>query len=70
MEELIFYLTKAREINKKYSGKHIAIIDNKVVASGESAKEVWLKAKRKYPKKRPVLTYVPEKDTLVLILNV
>lgn len=70
MEELKFYIQKAREINKKYGGRHIAIIDNKVIASGDSALEVFKKAKKKYPKRKPVLTYVPEKDTLVLIFNV
>lgn len=69
MKELTFYVTKAEEINKKYSGKHIAIVGNKVVAFGDSAIEVLKKARKKHPQSKPVLTYVPEKDTLVLILN-
>jgi len=68
MEELKFYITKSREINKKYGGKHIAIIGNKVIASGDSALEVFKQAKKKFPRRKPVLTYVPEKDTLVLLL--
>ena len=46
-----------------------AIVGNKVVASGDSAISVLKKAKKMYPKKKPVLTYVTEKDTLVLILH-
>ena len=66
-KEFEFYIKHSGEINRRYSGKHIAIVGNRVVASGDSAMDVLKKAKQKYPKKRPVLTYVPEKDTLVLI---
>jgi len=69
MDELKFYIAKAREINKRYGGRHIAIVGKKVVASGNSALDVFKKAKKKYPKSKPVLTYVPKKDTLVLIVN-
>lgn len=51
---------------KKFRGKHIALIGEKVVAAGSSAKEVWERAKHKYPKSSPVLTYVPQKEALVL----
>ncbi|MGD0070557.1 MAG: DUF5678 domain-containing protein [Candidatus Bathyarchaeia archaeon] len=67
MKELTFYITDAEKINKKYGGKHIAIVDDKVVASGSDPKEVWEKAKKKYPNKQPVLVFVPKEDTLVLI---
>jgi hypothetical protein len=70
MKELTFYVMKAEEINRKYSGRHIAIVGNKIVASGDSALKVLKEAKKKYPKSKPVLTYVPEPDTLVLVLNV
>jgi hypoxanthine-guanine phosphoribosyltransferase len=69
MNELTFYVTNAEEINKKYSGKHIAIVDNKVVASGNDPKEVWEEAKKKHPKKKPVLAFVPKEETLVLIIG-
>ena len=69
MRELAFYLTDAEKINKKYSGKHIAIVDDKVVASGNDPKEVWEKAKKKCPSKRPVLAFVPKEDTLVLFIG-
>jgi hypoxanthine-guanine phosphoribosyltransferase len=69
MNELTFYVTNAEEINKKYSGKHIAIVDNKVVASGNDPKEVWEIAKKKHPKKKPVLAFVPKEETLVLTIG-
>jgi glycine betaine/choline ABC-type transport system substrate-binding protein len=68
-DELAFYIEDAEEINKKYSGKHIAIIDKQVVASGNDPKEVWEQAKKKYPKKQPVLAFVPKEDTLVLAIG-
>jgi len=69
MKELTFYVTNAEAINKKYSGKHIAIVDNKVVASGNDPKKVWEEAKKKHPKKKPVLAFVPKEETLVLIIG-
>ena len=49
----------------KYKGKYVAIIDDKVVASGENAKEVWEEAKKKFPNKTPLLAKIPMEDTLV-----
>ncbi len=69
MKELTFYITDADEINRKYRGKHIAIVDDKVVASGNDPKEVWKKAKKKCPNKQPVLAFVPKEDTLVLSIG-
>ena len=69
MKELAFYVTDAEVINRKYRGKHIAIVDDKVVASGSDPKEVWEKAKKKYPNRRPVLALVPKGDTLVLLIG-
>ncbi|MGA2387287.1 MAG: DUF5678 domain-containing protein [Candidatus Bathyarchaeia archaeon] len=68
-DELTFYVAEADEINKKYSGKHIAIVDDQVVASGDDPKVVWEQAKKKYPRKRPVLAFVPKEDTLVLTVG-
>lgn len=51
---------------KKFRGKHIALIGRKVIASGTSAKEVWEKAKIKFPAKHPVLAFVPQNEALVL----
>jgi hypothetical protein len=69
MRELRFYVSSAREINKRYAGKHIAIIGDKVVASGRSPMEVWKRAKKLHPQGKPVLAFVPKDDTLVLILG-
>jgi hypoxanthine-guanine phosphoribosyltransferase len=69
MTELAYYVTNAEEINRRYSGKHIAIVDDKVVASGDDPKKVWEAAKKKYPGKTPVLAFVPKEDALVLTIG-
>lgn len=50
----------------KYSGKYVAIVDDKVVASGENAKEVLELALKRFPNKKPLLAKIPTQDTLIL----
>ena len=69
IRELRFYVSSAREINKRFAGKHIAIIGDEVVASGKSPMYVWKRAKKLHPQGKPVLAFVPKDDTLVLILG-
>lgn len=49
----------------KYIGKWIAICNKKIVSHGANAKKVFKEAKDKYPKERPLLTKVPEKETMI-----
>lgn len=51
----------------RYEGKYIAIVGERVVASGESAKEVWEKVKKKYPRSLPLFAKVPKREVLILI---
>ncbi len=50
----------------EYAGKWIAIVDGKVVASGDRADEVYRKAKEKYPDKIIAIDKVPTDEVLVL----
>ena len=50
----------------EYAGKWIAIVDGKVVASGDRADTVYDEAKRRYPDKEVMLAKVPTADTLIL----
>lgn len=59
-------MSRAAEINTRYAGKHVAIIGDMVVASGESPLEVYKRAKKSHPHGRPLLAYVPKDETLVL----
>lgn len=67
--EFRFYVSKAPEINRRYAGKHIAIIGDRIVASGKSPLEIYKRAKRSHPQSRPLLAYVPKRGTLVLIVG-
>lgn len=49
----------------KYKGKYVAIVEDKVIASRENAKEVWEEAKRKTGK-IPTLAKIPKEEALVL----
>lgn len=66
-KELRFYVSHAPEINNRFHGKHVAIIGDKIVASGANPRLVWKHAKKLYPRSKPTLAYVPEDDILVLI---
>ena len=50
----------------EYAGKWIAIVDGKVVASGDRADEVGKEAEKKYPDKTITLAKVPSDDILIL----
>ena len=69
MRELEFYVSRSGEINRRFRGRHIAIVGDRVVASGKSPIEAWKLARKAHPRARPVLAYVPKGDTLVLILG-
>jgi hypothetical protein len=67
--EFRFYVSDARAINKRFAGKHVAIVGDRIVASGKSPLEVYKRAKKSHPQSRPLLAYVPKRDTLVLIIG-
>ncbi|MFH1353405.1 MAG: DUF5678 domain-containing protein [bacterium] len=50
---------------KKYAGRWIAIVAQKIVASGNDAEKVYFQALKKYPKTKPSLAKVPDKQTLI-----
>ena len=49
----------------EYVGLWVAIEEEKVLSSGKNIKEVYEEAKKKCPKKRILLTRVPNKDTMI-----
>ena len=50
----------------EYAGKWIAIVDGRVVASGDRADEVYEEAKKKYPDKTIAIDKVPENNLMIL----
>lgn len=52
----------------KFKGKYVAIVEDKVVASGENAKEVFEEAKRKTGK-TPTIAKIPKEEALILSIQ-
>lgn len=50
---------------KDYAGKWLAIVDKKIVASGTNVKEVIEKAKKEHPTKKPFITKVKDKLSIL-----
>lgn len=63
-----FLVEHSQELSRKHPGKHIAIVDNKLVAVGDNEIEVFRSAKKKYPDKLISMAYIPRKDELVTLL--
>lgn len=64
-----FFLTHSKELEKKYAGKCIAVVDNKVVAVGSNRLEVYKAAIKNIPKKKKVgIFYLPLKDEVLTAL--
>jgi len=60
-----WYISNPQKL-KKYAGKHVAIVDDKIAGVGKTAKKAYDKAKKKYPKESPLLAYIPTGETLIL----
>lgn len=48
-----------------YIGQWIAIHNQKIVSHGKDLKKVFTEAKKKYPNSRPLITKVPDEDTMI-----
>ncbi|MBS3163638.1 succinyl-CoA synthetase subunit alpha [Candidatus Woesearchaeota archaeon] len=48
-----------------YIGQWIAICNQKIISHGNSIKKVFQEAKEKCPNERPLLTRVPDKETMI-----
>jgi len=59
--------TEHAEELKKFEGKWIAILEDKVIAVGNSYNEVWTTVKSEYPNKLPLVTYIlkPEEAQMI-----
>jgi len=53
----------------KYKGKYIALVDEKIVASGQNAEKVLNEARLKHPKKEIVLRKIPEEEAMILVIK-
>lgn len=56
------------DLVEKYAGKYIAVVEDKLVAVGDSAKEVKEIGKRKYPKAILSILNVPREEDFICLL--
>ena len=49
----------------KYTGEWVAICDNKIVAHGKDIKKVFKESQEKCKGKKPLLSKVPSKATMI-----
>ena len=49
----------------RYVGQWIAICNEQIIASGTDVKKVFTEAKQKFPKEKPFITRVPDKETMI-----
>ncbi|MCX6822198.1 MAG: DUF5678 domain-containing protein [Candidatus Aenigmarchaeota archaeon] len=63
-----YFSEHSEELSRKYPGKYVAIVNNKLVAVNQSEVEAFKKAKKKYPNKLVSLSYIPRRDELVTLL--
>ena len=62
--EFRWFTAHARELRRKYAGKHIAIVGDEVIAAGDTFKEVFEKGKEKSGK-IPSVTFIPRKKMVL-----
>lgn len=60
------YLMSSEVALEEYVGLWVAVIGRRIVAKGETAKEVYEKAISAFPKKEPFLTKLPKEKVMLL----
>ena len=56
------------ELVEKYGGKYLAVVDEKIVAIGDSPKEVDKEARKQFPEVIPSVILIPKKEDFTCIL--
>lgn len=54
----------------QYKGKHVVVVGSKIFTAqtGEGAAKILEETDREYPDEIPAITYIPDADTLILIV--
>lgn len=66
--EYNWLLEHSQELFEKYHGKHLAIVGEQIIAVGESAIEVFKKAKECRHTGKISITYIPTDEETVTLL--
>lgn len=49
----------------RFIGQWVAVCNQKIVAHGKEVKEVFKEARAKCPKERPLITRIPDKESMI-----
>ena len=63
-----FLLKHSQEWSKKYPGKYLAVIGDKLVAINKSANKAFKEAKKKFPDEEVCIEYIPTKKETITLL--
>lgn len=58
----------SQKLTRQYPGRCVAVVGNKVVASGRDRIEAYEKAKKEYPKEKMGIFYIPTEGELELLV--
>ena len=68
-KKMDYFLKHGKELEKKYAGRYIAVIDNKMVAVGSNRVEVYRKAIKSIPPDKDLgIFYLPLKKEVLTAL--
>jgi hypothetical protein len=62
-----FYMESSFE---EYAGEWVAIYDNKVISHGNDVKKVFEEFIKKFPGKKPLITWIPGEETLITLSQI
>jgi len=68
MEAYEYLLKHSQELSKRYTGKYVVVVRDKVAAVDRSAVQAFKKAKKKFPKEEIGIFYMPRKEEIVTLL--
>lgn len=67
---LSLLLSGKSRISKKYAGKHVLVVKNKIVPLKEREKEIWedIEALEKKYGETPIITFIPRQDISYILI--
>ncbi len=68
MQEYKFLQKQSEKLSRKYPGKYLAIVGNRVAAISSSSHESFKKAKEKFPNKKVHISYMPTPEEVNLLI--
>jgi len=63
-----YFSRHSQELARRFAGKCIAVVGDKVVADGRDRIEAYEKARKEYPRNKVGVFYVPTKSDLELLV--